>query len=169
MVFTVFHVFISFLIFTAFRRVEFFSFIIGSILPDIESFYYSLQAIEVCGNNITCLAEYPSHYFLHSFIGIAFLAFLCIFVVEVFRNYFHLTLYSRKVLWVSAFLGGVTHLLADVTVHRGEDSLMLLFPLSQRFSFIFPKAVSFWYAVAFIGFCVFVYMLIKNKLLEMVK
>jgi hypothetical protein len=154
MVFTFFHALIAFLFWLPLSaRLEIFSFFAGSVAPDIEAAYFAVKAYNYCNkNDYACLAEYPSHWFLHSFVGITFLGVIIAFCVRIFRERFGLKNVELKKLFFSALIGGATHLLVDVTVHKGEDALMLLFPLEQRFSFIFPHSFTFWHVIAAIGF-----------------
>ncbi len=170
MVFTILHPLISFLLFYPLRRrLEVFSFLLAAMLPDIESVYYGFRALGICGNDFVCLAEYPSHYFLHSFLGIVVLAILAAFVVKKFRKSFRLNNYEMKVLYASAVFGGFSHLLIDSTVHKGADALSLFWPLEQRFSFIFPEAHLLWNVVAILGFATILYLWKQNKLKKIVK
>lgn len=169
MVFTLFHPFISFLFYYPFRRkLEIITFLTASMLPDIESLYYVFEAIKFCGNNFVCLAEFPSHQLLHSFLGIILIAFFLSFFINFIRKS-KLTKIPVKILFLSSFIGGLTHLLVDLTVHKGADALALFFPLDIRFSFIFPHSQVFWISIAFLGFVYALYLLKKNKLLDMVK
>lgn len=151
MVFTVLHALISFIVFR-FSSFEFLSFFAGVVAPDIESVYFIKDAYEACGaSDYKCLAEYPSHWFLHSFLGITFLAFFIALSVSLIRKHFEMKEFGFKTLFISAWIGGVTHLLVDTTVHKGEDALMLFFPYPEKYSFIFPYNYLFWYAVSIIG------------------
>ncbi len=170
MVFTILHPLISFLLFYPLRRgLEVFSFLLAAMLPDIESVYYGFQALGICGNDFTCLAEYPSHYFLHSFLGIMVLAILAALVAKKFRAYFRLNNYEMKTLYVSAFLGGFSHLLIDLTVHKGADALSLFWPLEIRTSFVFPEAHLLWNLAALASAALILYLWGKNKLQKIVK
>ncbi len=147
MVFTLYHAIISlgFWVLVS-SEFEIISFVLGSMLPDIESVYYAFEALKYCpANDYVCLAEYPSHYFLHSFLGITFLACIIAYSVNFLREKLGLTVVSLKRLFVSALIGGMTHLFVDLTTHRGEDALMLFFPFPERFSFVFPCSFTFWH------------------------
>ena len=151
MVFTVLHALISFIVFR-FSSFEFFSFFAGVVAPDIEAVYFMKEAYSVCEpNDYKCLAEYPSHWFLHSFLGITFSALLIAVFVYSIRKRFNLKKFNLKNLFISAWIGGVTHLIVDSTVHKGEDALMLFFPYPEKYSFVFPYSHIFWYAVSLIG------------------
>ncbi len=151
MVFTLFHTLISFIVFR-FSSFEIFSFFSGVVAPDIESVYFIKDAYEACGaGNYACMAAYPSHWFLHSFLGITFMAFILTGAVYFLRKHFSMKQYTLKMLFISAWIGGLTHLIVDSTVHEGEDALMLLFPYPERYSFIFPHNYLFWHALALLG------------------
>lgn len=173
MVFTLIHISISFLIFYILRsrlRIELFAFLLAAVLPDIESIYYGLQAFGVCGyNDFVCLAEYPSHYFMHSFLGIMAAGVFAAFAAKKLRMNFRLKEYGMKVLYTSALFGGLTHLMVDSSVHKGADSLAFFWPVDMRFSFIFAGAQLLWNSTALIGIVLFLYLLNKNKLGKMLK
>lgn len=159
MVFTFFHASISFLLFYPLRqRFEIFAFLLGAMLPDIESLYYGLRALERCGNNYICLAEYPSHQLLHSFLGVLLLAMVSVFIVKKFREYMKFKVYKMKTLYLSAVFGGLTHLFVDSTIHKGADALALFYPIDLRFSFVFSNSLDFWNLIGLIGFIAFLYL-----------
>lgn len=151
MVFTLFHAFISFILFY-FLRLEAISFFTGVIAPDIEAIYFATKAYEVCEpRDYACLAEYPSHWFLHSFLGITLLSLAIALLTGKVRSLFNLKKHKISFLFFSAWLGGASHLLVDLTVHKGDDSLMLFFPYPEKYSFIFPNSYLLWHVIALIG------------------
>lgn len=163
MVFTLFHPFLSLLFYLPLRlRVEFFSFFTAVILPDIEGLYFSFPALAACGSDAVCAAEYPSHYLLHSFLGVAIIAAAIALALPRIK-YFNLNKKSFSLLYASAFFGGLTHLFFDLFAHRGADALALFFPLPYRFSLVFPQSLLLLNILTAVGAGLTAYLLLVKK------
>lgn len=161
--FTLVHAFANYLLAVPFRKhIDVIALLLASILPDIEGIYHMPAAYAACGADAVCAAEYPSHFMLHSFFGI-FLIIAPIALVLSFylRKKIKRNIGSMKIIYLSALAGGLLHLVADLTYHRGADSLYLLWPLPQQFSFAFAGSEILWDALAGAGIVAF--LLIERK------
>jgi len=159
MPFTIFHIFINYLIALPVRkRIDIIGLIIGSALPDVEGLYFTAKAYEICGSNINCLTEYPSHFIFHSFLG-AFLivAPLGLGISFYLRKYLKMKPIDLKVIYMSALGGALLHYIPDLTVHKGADALYLFWPMKEQFSFSFASARIFWIVIAVIGLGFFIF------------
>ena len=156
---TVTHVFIAYLLALPLRRkLSIPALLIGAALPDMESLFYAMQALGSCAT-VQCVADWPSHFILHSFLGL----FL---IVAPLATMAALWLRDKKfnrwrsgliVLYLSALLGGLLHLIPDLTIHSGADALHLLWPLQQTFQFNFLGAGIIWDALALLGAAAFIW------------
>lgn len=160
MPFTAIHLFLNYLAAIPVRkRIDIVALLAASVFPDMEGAYFTIGAYNACApTDMVCLMEYPSHYLLHSFLGIILIIAPLALVVSIYlRKYLKVRALDLKIIYASALAGGLLHLIPDLTVHKGADALYLLWPAGQQFSFVFSGAMVFWGALAAVGIVVFVY------------
>ena len=167
---TLVHAFANYLLAVPFRRrTDVIALLLASILPDLEGLYFTPAAYAACNGDMACAAAYPSHYMLHSLFG-AFLLIAPAALLASFclRKYLKLNSIKLTIVYFSALAGVLLHLLADVTYHTGADSLYLLWPLPQQFSFAFAWSEPLWEALAAAGIVAFL-LIEKKRITAMVK
>lgn len=166
--FTLVHAFANYLFAVPIRkRIDIIAFMLASVLPDIEGLYYMPAAYAACGSDLACAAAYPSHYVLHSFLGMfLIIAPAALLISFYFRRYLKLSRIGVKIMYVSALFGGLLHLLGDVVFHTGADSLYLLWPLQTQYSFAFAGSEILWSAFAGLG--VFAFILIEGPKIKQI-
>jgi membrane-bound metal-dependent hydrolase YbcI (DUF457 family) len=160
-VFTLIHAFANYFLATPIRkRIDVAALLIASALPDLEGLYYLLTTYMAYGVNAAAL---PSHYFLHSFLGaILIIAPFTVGAVWTLKKYGIIKKADYKLAYLSALLGGLLHIIADVTYHTGADALQLLWPLQTQFSFAFSGSEILWNALGVLGIIAFIYFERKN-------
>jgi membrane-bound metal-dependent hydrolase YbcI (DUF457 family) len=140
------------------RKLSISALLIGAALPDIESLFYAVQAFGSCAT-AQCVADWPSHFILHSFLGL-------LLIVAPLATIAALWLRDKKfnhwrsglpMLYASALLGGLLHLIPDLAMHVGADALHLLWPAAQTFEFNFFGAGLIWDALALFGAAAFIW------------
>lgn len=161
--FTLIHAFANYFLAIPFRkRIDVIALLIASVLPDLEGLYYTIPAYAACGGDVACAAAYPSHYFVHSIFGaLLIVAPLAVLISVYGRKYLKIKSISFKTAYFSALAGGLLHIVADVTHHTGADSLYLLWPSQQQFSFAFAGSETLWSVLAGLG--LFAFVLLEQK------
>jgi len=164
--FTLIHAFANYLLAVPIRkRVDIIALLIASILPDLEGLYYTSAAYDACAGELACMAAYPSHYVLHSFFGIFLIvAPLTAVILILMKKYGVLKSINVRTAYLSALAGGLLHVAADATYHKGADALYLLWPAQQQFSFAFEGSHTLWAALAGVG--LFAFILFEKKRIE---
>jgi len=138
------------------KKLDVLALLAASALPDLEGLYYIPAAQAACGADFACMAAYPSHFMLHSFFGILLLiAPVTMAGMWFLRKKLKWRKFTVLTIYVSAVLGGLLHLLEDLTYHTGADSLYLLWPAGQQFSFAFANSGTFWAVLAGLGLFAF--------------
>jgi len=161
--FTLIHAFANYFLAIPFRkRIDVIALFVASMLPDVEGLYYTIPAYAACGGDAACAAAYPSHYFVHSLFG-AFLiiAPATLAILAILKKYGIMKKINYKIVYLSALAGGLLHIVADVTYHTGADSLYLLWPSQQQYSFAFGGSDILWSALAGLG--LFAFVLLERK------
>jgi len=156
---TVTHVFIAYLFALPLRRkLSVAALLIGATLPDAESLFYAVQALGSCAT-VQCVAEWPSHFILHSFLGLFLIVapLATIAALWLRDKNFNRWRSGLPMLYASALLGGLLHLIPDLTIHGGADALHLLWPAAQTFEFNFLGAGIIWDALALLGAAAFIW------------
>ncbi|MFH0830373.1 MAG: hypothetical protein V1887_04420 [Candidatus Aenigmatarchaeota archaeon] len=138
------------------KRLDVLALLVASALPDLEGLYYIPAAQAACGADFACMAAYPSHFMLHSFFGVFIVVGpLVALGLLHFRKKMKWKKFTILTIYLSAALGGLLHLLEDLTYHTGADSLYLLWPAGQQFSFAFANSGTFWAVLAGLGLFAF--------------
>ena len=139
------------------KRIDVVALLLASVLPDLEGLYYTPAAYAACGTDAACAAAYPSHYFLHSLFGtMAIIAPVTVGLIWALKKYGLIKKADYKIAYLSAVLGGLLHMIADVTYHTGADALYLLWPLPTQYSFAFSGSELAWSALAGAGLFAFI-------------
>jgi len=149
--------FASYLVAIPFRkRIDVLALLLAAALPDLEGLYFMPAAYAACGSDLACAAAYPSHFMLHSFFGVLVLIAPALVAGMWFlRKKLAWKKFTVSMIYCSAVLGGLLHLLADSTHHIGADALYLLWPLQQQFSFEFASSSTMWGVLAGLGLFAF--------------
>ncbi len=162
---TVAHVFIAYFLHLPLRgKLSLSALLFGAALPDIEPAIYALQAAQVC-TTVKCAADWPSHFMVHSFLGI----FLVVAPLAVMLVYFlkkRMRSPSKKTLanmYASAALGGLLHIIPDLTVHVPPDILHVLWPVETVYQLNFIGAGLLWDVVAILGAVVFYFLEMRKN------
>jgi len=156
---TVTHVFTAYLLALPLRRKLIISaLLIGAALPDTESLFYAVQALGSCATT-QCIAEWPSHFVMHSFLGLLLIVapLATIAALWLRDRRFNRWRIGLPMIYASALLGGMLHLIPDLTMHAGADALHLLWPAAQTFGFSFPGAGLIWDALSLFGAAAFIW------------
>lgn len=145
------------------KRTDILALLAASVLPDLEGLYFIPAAQAACGADLACMVAYPSHFMLHSFFGIlVIIAPLTVAALWFLRKKLSWRKLTVLTIYLSAALGGLLHLLADSTYHTGADSLYLLWPLQQQFSFAFAGSELLLEVLAGLGVVAFLWFEIKG-------
>ncbi len=152
---TITHVFVSYLLQPlSGNRFNIIALMAGAALPDVESLFYLVQAVQYC-TTLQCIADWPSHMLFHSFLG----TFLLIAPMGAAAA---LWLGPKKwkgwkLAYVSALAGGLLHALTDTVGHAASDGVQLLWPATTGFSANLPLgAEAVLDAAALLGLAIFI-------------
>ncbi len=162
--FTPLHFFAAFPLFYVFRKkLNLLAFLLGTILPDLEGLYLLPETYKTCASFsgqrfITCAAEYPSHFLLHSFSGAILIGIIAVFIFKLFKSFEC----SEKIVFLSAIFGVLAHLFTDLFFHKGADALPLFYPAEWRFSLAFLHIQQAWYILSAFGSLLFVFYILSN-------
>ncbi len=168
--FTLLHPFAGFVMAAPIRkRLNMIAFFLGAMLPDLEGLYFVPIAYKACtaltGNEfITCAAEYPSHFLLHSFLGALLIGFgVFVFFVIAGKAKLFKQKAGSKTIFISSVIGTLVHLFVDLFFHSGTDGIPLFYPLDWRPSLAFLGLQQFWILAAYAGIALFAYIYILKK------
>lgn len=168
--FTLLHPFAGFVMAATIRKkLNIIAFFLGAMLPDLEGLYFISAAYKSCadfvgGEFISCAAQYPSHFLLHSFLGAALigLGIVAFFMLANKAKLFKQKI-SAKIVFISSVLGTFTHIFIDLFFHGGADALALFYPLDWRPSLSFLGLQQLWILAAYAGIALFAYFYILKK------
>lgn len=168
--FTLLHPFAGFVLVAPLRKkLNIIAFFLGAMLPDLEGLYFIPIAYKACAaltenEFITCAAEFPSHFLLHSFLGALLIGFgiLVFFVIASKAKLFKQKIGS-KTIFISSVIGTLVHLFVDLFFHSEADALALFYPLDWRPSLAFSGLQQLWILIAFAGIALSAYFYILKK------
>ncbi len=168
--FTLLHPFAGFVMAAPIRkRLNMIAFFLGAMLPDLEGLYFIPIAYKACaaltGSKFTsCAADYPSHFLLHSLLGIVLIGLgIVAFFMLANRTRIFKQKISAKLIFISSVLGTLSHLFIDLFFHSGADGIPLLYPLDWRPSLAFLGLQQLWNIVAVAGIVLFAYIYLVKK------
>ncbi len=168
--FTFLHPFAGFVLAAPVRKkLNLIAFFLGAMLPDLEGLYFISAAYNSCtafsGDSfVTCTADYPSHFLLHSFLGAVLIGLgIAAFFILANRMKLFKKKISAKIIFISSALGTLSHLFIDLFFHSGADAIPLFYPIDWRPSLSFLGLQQLWNIVAVAGIALFIYFYLYKK------